>query len=95
MRGNESDPRKRKHKSLAIANHNFEVASFFRRNRIEIAVLQVFRSRSDFLGLRLQSLAFCDSKSLRFGSLSAGMKVVQKQVKKRATAPPRGPGEAS
>ena len=35
-----SDPRNRNHKSLAIANHNFEVASFSRRNRNEIAVLQ-------------------------------------------------------
>ena len=66
-----SDPRNRNHKSLAIANHNFEVASFCRRNRNEIAVLQVFRSRSDFFELRLQSLAICDSKSLRFGSLRA------------------------
>ena len=37
-----SDPRNRNHKSLAIANHNFEVASFSRRNRSEIAVLEVF-----------------------------------------------------
>ena len=37
-----SDPRSRNHKSLAIANHNFEVASFSRRNRNKIAVLQVF-----------------------------------------------------
>ena len=37
-----SDPRHRNHKSLAIANHNFEVASFSRRNRNEIAVLEVF-----------------------------------------------------
>ena len=37
-----SDPRNRNHKSLAIANHNFEIASFSRRNRNEIAVLQVF-----------------------------------------------------
>ena len=37
-----SDPRHRNHKSLAITNHNFEVASFSRRNRNEIAVLQVF-----------------------------------------------------
>ena len=36
-----SDPRNRNHKSLAIANHNFEVASFSRRNRSEIAVLEV------------------------------------------------------
>ena len=35
-----SDPRNRK--SLAIANRNFEVASFSRRNRNEIAILQVF-----------------------------------------------------
>ena len=28
-----SDPRNRNHKSLAIGNHNFEVASFSRRNR--------------------------------------------------------------
>ena len=27
------DPRNRNHKSPAIANHNFEVASFSRRNR--------------------------------------------------------------
>ena len=37
-----SDPRNRNHKSLAIANRNFEVASFSRRNRNEIAVFQVF-----------------------------------------------------
>ena len=37
-----SDPHHRNHKSLAIANHNFEVASFSRRNRSEIAVLKVF-----------------------------------------------------
>ena len=37
-----SDPRNRDHKSLAIANRNFEVASFSRRNRNETAVLQVF-----------------------------------------------------
>ena len=48
-----SDPRNRNHKSLAIANHIFEVASFFRRNRNEIAMLQAFRSRSEFFELRL------------------------------------------
>ena len=37
-----SDPLNRNHKSLAIANHNFEVASFSCRNRNEVAVLQVF-----------------------------------------------------
>ena len=37
-----SDPRNRNHKSLAIANHDFEVASFSCRNRNEIAVLKVF-----------------------------------------------------
>ena len=37
-----SDPRHRNHKSLAIANHNFEVTSFSRRNHSEIAVLEVF-----------------------------------------------------
>ena len=37
-----SDPRNRNHKSLAIANRNFEVASFARRNSNEITVLQVF-----------------------------------------------------
>ena len=37
-----SDPRNRNHKLLAIANRNFEVASFSHRNRNEIAVLQVF-----------------------------------------------------
>ena len=37
-----SDPRNRNHKSLAIANRNFEVASFSRRSRSEIAVLEVF-----------------------------------------------------
>ena len=36
------DPRNRNHKSLAIANHNFEVASFSRRYRSKIAVLEVF-----------------------------------------------------
>ena len=35
-----SDPRNRNHKSLAIGNHNFEVASFSRRNRSKIAVSQ-------------------------------------------------------
>ena len=35
-----SDPRSRNHKSLAIGNHNVEVASFSRRNRINIAVSQ-------------------------------------------------------
>ena len=65
-----SDPHNRNHKSLAIANHNFEVASFFRRNRSEIAVSEVFsESQWFFWVLRLQSLAICDSKSLRFGSL--------------------------
>ena len=34
--------RYRNHKSLAIANHNFEVASFSRRNHNEIAELEVF-----------------------------------------------------
>ena len=33
-----SDPRNRNHKSLAIGNHNFEVASFSRRNHSKIAV---------------------------------------------------------
>ena len=28
-----SDPRNRNYKSLAIGNHNFEIASFSRRNR--------------------------------------------------------------
>ena len=37
-----SDPHNRNHKSLAIANRNFEVASFPCRNRSEIAALQVF-----------------------------------------------------
>ena len=35
-----SDPRNRNHKSLAIGNHNFEVANFSRRNRSKIAVSQ-------------------------------------------------------
>ena len=35
-----SDPRNRNHKSLAIGNHNFEVAGFSRRNRSKIAVSQ-------------------------------------------------------
>ena len=39
-----SDRRNRNHKSLAIANHNFEVASFSHRNRSEIAVLQSQKS---------------------------------------------------
>ena len=39
-----SDPRNRNHKSLAIGNHNFEVASFSRRNRSKIAVLQSQKS---------------------------------------------------
>ena len=43
-----SDPRDRNHKSLAIANHNFEVANFSRRNRNEIAVLQVFSESQRF-----------------------------------------------
>ena len=64
-----SDPSSRNHKSLAIANHDFEVASFSRRNRSEIAVLEVFSESQWFFESRLQSLAICDSKSLRFGSL--------------------------
>ena len=65
-----SDARNPNHKSLAIANHNFEVASFSRRNRNDQSQFyRCFRSRSDFLELRLQSLAIRDSKSLRFGSL--------------------------
>ena len=64
-----SGPRHRNHKSLAIANHNFEVASFSRRNRNEIAVSEVFSELQWFFELRLQSLAICDSRSLRFGSL--------------------------
>ena len=39
-----SDPRNRNHKSLAIGNHNFEVASFSRRNRNKIAVSQSQKS---------------------------------------------------
>ena len=35
-----SDPRNRNHKLLAIGNHNFEVASFSRRNRSKIAMSQ-------------------------------------------------------
>ena len=61
-----SDPGNRNHKSLAIANRNFEVASF----PAEIAVESQWYRRSDYFELRLQSLAICDSKSLRFGSLS-------------------------
>ena len=39
-----SDPHNRNHKSLAIGNHNFEVASFSRRNRSKIAVSQSQKS---------------------------------------------------
>ena len=39
-----SDPLNRNHKSLAIGNHNFEVASFSRRNRSKIAVSQSQKS---------------------------------------------------
>ena len=39
-----NDPRNRNHKSLAIGNHNFEVASFSCRNRSKIAVSQSQRS---------------------------------------------------
>ena len=39
-----SDPRNRNHKSLAIGNHNFEVASFSRRNRSKIALSQSQKS---------------------------------------------------
>ena len=39
-----SDPRNRNHKSLAISNHNFKVASFSRRNRSKIAVSQSQKS---------------------------------------------------
>ena len=35
-----TDPCNRNHKSLAIGNHNFEVASFSRRIRSKIAVSQ-------------------------------------------------------
>ena len=41
---NLSDPGNRNHKSLAIGNHNFEVASFSRRNRSKIAVSQSQKS---------------------------------------------------
>ena len=41
-----SDPRNRNHKSLAIGNHNFEIASFSRRNRSKIAVSQSQKSHS-------------------------------------------------
>ena len=44
MRDKLSDPRNRNHKSLAIGNHNFEVASFSRRNRSKIAVSQSQKS---------------------------------------------------
>ena len=46
---NLTDPRNRNHKSLAIANRNFEVTSFCRRNRSEIAVLQVLSESQWFL----------------------------------------------
>ena len=39
-----SDPRNRNHKSLAIGNRNFEIASFSRRNRNKIAVSQSQKS---------------------------------------------------
>ena len=39
-----SDPRNRNHKSQAIGNHNFEVASFSRRNHSKIAVSQSQKS---------------------------------------------------
>ena len=45
-------PLNRNHKSLAIGNHNFEVASFSRRNRSKITVSQ---SLSGPLQLRVQS----------------------------------------
>ena len=35
-----SDPRTRNHKPLAIGNHNFEIASFSRRNRNKITMSQ-------------------------------------------------------
>ena len=41
---NLNDPRNRNHKSLAIGNHNFEVASFSRRNRSKIAMSQSQKS---------------------------------------------------
>ena len=47
-------------------NRNVEVASYSLRNRSEIEVLQgVFGVAVIFFELRLQSLAICDSKSLR------------------------------
>ena len=48
-----SDPRKRNHKSLAIANRNFEVASFSCRNHNEIAVLRVFSESLLFFGVAI------------------------------------------
>ena len=61
-----SDPRNRNHKSLAIANHNFEVAAFPAEIAMKSQFYRCLRSRSDFFELRLQSLAIairsrCDS----------------------------------
>ena len=66
-----SDPRNRNHKSLAIANHNSKSQAFPAEIAMKSQFYRCFRSRSDFFELRLQSLAICDSKSLRFGSLSS------------------------
>ena len=44
MRSCLSDPRNHNHKSLAIGNHNFEIASFSCRNRSKIAVSQSQKS---------------------------------------------------
>ena len=56
-----SDPRNPNHKSLAIANRNFAVASFSGRNRSEIAVLQVFSESQWFF-----RVAIAVASDLRF-----------------------------
>ena len=72
-----SDPRNRNHKSLAIANCNFEIASFSRRVAVKSqrnrSVTRFFGFAVIFFELRLQSLSICGSKSLRFGSLRSPM----------------------
>ena len=62
----------RNHKSLAIPNRNFEVASFSHRNRSEITLLQEFSESQWFFWVAIavaSDLRFEVAKSLRFGSL--------------------------
>ena len=67
-----SDPRNRNHKSLAIANRNFEVASASRRNRNEIAVLQMFSESQWFFWV-----AIAVASDLRFEVAAIRVTLIQ------------------